>query len=52
MRPITPSTHGMCERLLDWREEARRAGRISCGGVLLLLAWQAYDRPARGKQAR
>jgi hypothetical protein len=45
-------THTMTERLLDWREEARRAGRARRGEVLLLLAWRAYDRlRARGKKA-
>jgi hypothetical protein len=45
-------THTMTERLLDWREEAQRAGRARRGEVLLLLAWRAYDRlRARGKKA-
>ena len=44
--------HAVTERLLDWREEAQRAGRARRGEVLLLLAWRAYDRlRARGKKA-
>jgi len=44
--------HAVTERLLDWREEAQRAGRTGCEEVLLLLAWRAYDRlPSRAKKA-
>jgi hypothetical protein len=44
--------HAVTERLLDWREEAQRAGRTRCEEVLLLLAWRAYDRlPSRSKKA-
>jgi len=31
-------------RLLDWSEEARRAGRVRRAEFLVCLAWEAYDR--------
>lgn len=39
--------HALVERLTDWSEAARRAGRTERADRLLLLAWEAYDRPAR-----
>jgi hypothetical protein len=51
MRRIETSSHRMCKRLLDWCEEARRAGRARRAQALLLLAWRAYDQPpAQGKR--
>ena len=39
--------HALAERLADWSEAARRAGRTERADRLLLLAWEAYDRAAR-----
>lgn len=41
--PPQATPHALARRLLDWSEEASRAGRQSRGDALLLLAWQAYD---------
>lgn len=38
---------GVAARLADWSEAARLAGRTRRADRLLLLAWEAYDRPAR-----
>ena len=35
------------ERLAEWADEARQSGRTVRADNLLLLAWEAYDRPAR-----
>lgn len=37
--------HLVTERLLVWSEEARRRGQPARAEALLLLAWEAYDRP-------
>ena len=37
----------VAERLAQWSEAARLAGRRDRADRLLLLAWEAYDRPAR-----
>jgi len=51
MGRIDTASQAMCERLLDWCEEARCAGREYRAEALLLLAWRAYDRPpSRDKQ--
>lgn len=39
--------HAAAERLAEWADEVRRCGRTPCADKLLLLAWEAYDRPAR-----
>jgi hypothetical protein len=41
------SSHALCERVLVWHEQARRAGRKCRTDMLLLLAWLAYDRRLR-----
>lgn len=33
------------ERLMDWSDAARRAGRVERAERLLFLAWAAYDAP-------
>ena len=35
----------VAERLADWSDQARRAGRVERSDRLLLAAWEAYDRP-------
>lgn len=45
-RPLR-DPHAAAERLAAWSEAARLAGRIERADRLLLLAWEAYDRPAR-----
>jgi hypothetical protein len=35
----------IANRLLDWREEALQAGRLTRADSLLERAWAAYDRP-------
>ena len=44
-RPLR-DPHAAAERLAEWSEAARLAGRIERADRLLLLAWEAYDRPA------
>lgn len=39
------------ERLAEWADEARRAGRTNRADQLLMLAWEAYDRPAKQRFA-
>jgi hypothetical protein len=39
----------VAERLAEWADSARRSGRSLCADGLLLLAWEAYDRPTRGR---
>jgi hypothetical protein len=41
--------HAVAERLAEWADSARRSGRALCADGLLLLAWEAYDRPTRGR---
>ena len=41
--------HAAAERLAEWADSARRSGRALCADGLLLLAWEAYDRPTRGQ---
>ena len=45
-RPLR-NPHAAAERLVEWSEAARLAGRTERADRLLLLAWEAYDRPAR-----
>ena len=45
-RPLT-NPHAAAERLAEWADQARQAGRVERADKLLLLAWEAYDRPAR-----
>lgn len=45
-RPLR-NPHAAAERLAEWSEAARLAGRDERADRLLLLAWEAYDRPAR-----
>lgn len=45
-RPLR-NPHATAERLAEWSEAARLAGRNERADRLLLLAWEAYDRPAR-----
>jgi hypothetical protein len=44
---INRPAHAVTERLLDWFEQAMRAGRRRRADALLLLAWRAYERPSR-----
>ena len=37
--------HATAERLAEWADEARRSGRVQRADKLLLMAWEAYDRP-------
>lgn len=46
LRPLR-DPHAAAERLAEWSEAARLAGRTERADRLLLLAWEAYDRPAR-----
>src|ERR1051325_7095476 len=39
------------DRLLDWAEEAKLAGRESRAGALLELAWFAFDQPVASRRA-
>jgi hypothetical protein len=39
------------DRLLDWHDQAKLAGRKSRADALLLLAWAAYDRPPKISKA-
>ena len=39
--------HAASERLAQWADEARRSGRVGRADSLLLMAWEAFDRPAR-----
>jgi hypothetical protein len=47
MRWTDYSAHAVTERLLDWVEQAGAARRRYRADALLLLAWVAYDRPAK-----
>jgi hypothetical protein len=40
------SRETVVNRLLDWHDEARRAGRAERADFLVYLAWEAYDRLA------
>lgn len=44
-RPLR-DPHAAAVRLAGWSEAARSAGRTRRADRLLLLAWEAYDRPA------
>ena len=44
-RPLR-NPYAAAERLAKWSEAARIAGRTERADRLLLLAWEAYDRPA------
>lgn len=50
-RPLR-DPHAVAARLAGWSEAARSAGRTRRADRLLLLAWEAYDRPARGSWPR
>lgn len=53
-RTDLPSRHAgrrMTERLLDWHDHAKLVGREFCADTLLLLAWEAYDRPSAVQRA-
>lgn len=41
----------IAERLAAWAGEARQAGRAQRADWLVLLAWQAYDRPRQERRA-
>lgn len=45
-RPLR-NPHAAAERLAEWSAAARLAGRTERADRLLLLAWEAYDRPTR-----
>ena len=45
-RPLM-NPHAVAERLAVWADEARRSDRTQCADGLLVLAWEAYDRPDR-----
>ena len=45
-RPLM-NPHAVAERLAIWADQARRSDRIQCADGLLVLAWDAYDRPDR-----
>jgi hypothetical protein len=45
-RPLM-NPHAAAERLAIWADQARRSDRIQCADGLLVLAWEAYDRPDR-----
>lgn len=47
MGPVDPSGDMLTERLLGWYEQARLNGKTCRAEYLLLLAWRAYDRPAK-----
>lgn len=39
--------HSVAEKLACWADDARSTGRVERADRLLMLAWQAYDMPAR-----
>jgi hypothetical protein len=40
----------VADRILDWHDQAKLAGRISRADALLLLAWRAYEQPPDSKR--
>ena len=48
MRSISShrSAHEVADRLMDWHDQAKLAGRAFRATVLLDLAWHALNRPA------
>jgi hypothetical protein len=45
-RPLL-NPHAVAERLAIWADQARRSGRTERADELVLLAWEAYDRPVQ-----
>src|ERR1019366_5995430 len=39
--------HAIADRLLDWHDQAKLAGRVSRANMLLDLAWYAFCVPAK-----
>lgn len=50
-RPLR-DPHAAAARLAGWSEAARLAGRTRRADRLLLLAWEAYDRPTHTQRPR
>jgi hypothetical protein len=42
--------HEVANKILDWHDQAKLAGRMSRADALLLLAWHAYEQLPESKR--